>query len=79
MASYTRPLPASPTESDPDVTANESMRLAALEACKVLDTDGEAPFDSLVQLASQLLATPMALISLIDADRQWFKARVGIE
>ena len=79
MASYERPLPASPTEPVPDVTANESSRLAALEACMVLDTDNEAPFDSLVQLASQLLATPIALISLIDADRQWFKAQVGIE
>ena len=72
-------LPASPSEPAPNVAANETMRLAALEACKVLDTDREAPFDSLVQLASQLLTTPMALISLIDADRQWFKARVGIE
>ena len=79
MAAYTRPLPASPAEPMTEAAANESMRLAALEACKVLDTDGEAPFDSLVQLASQLLATPMALISLIDTDRQWFKARVGIE
>ena len=79
MAAYTGPLPASPAGPMTEAAANESMRLAALEACKVLDTDGEAPFDSLVQLASQLLATPMALISLIDTDRQWFKARVGIE
>ncbi len=57
----------------------EVARLAALRACKVLDTAPEAAFDALAILASDLLGTPMALISLIDADRQWFKACVGLD
>jgi PAS domain S-box-containing protein/diguanylate cyclase (GGDEF)-like protein len=57
----------------------EPLRLNALRACKVLDTNRETAFDSLVQLAARLLRTPMALISLIETDRQWFKARVGVD
>jgi len=59
--------------------ALESARLAALHSYRILDTESEAPFDALVERARTLCDTPIALISLIDADRQWFKARVGIE
>ena len=55
----------------------ERRRLAALEAYRVLDTEPEAAFDDLVMLASQICGTPMALISLVDRDRQWFKAKFG--
>jgi anti-sigma regulatory factor (Ser/Thr protein kinase) len=57
---------------------DESARLAALRSYRILDTDPERAFDDLTLLASQICGTPIALITLIDADRQWFKSRVGI-
>ena len=58
--------------------SDEKARLEALRRYRILDTEPEAAFDDLALLASEICGTPMALISLIDADRQWFKARVGI-
>jgi len=60
------------------MASDESSRLAALQRYRILDTEPERAFDDLVLLASQICGTPMALITLIDAERQWFKARVGI-
>ncbi|MGZ4807582.1 MAG: EAL domain-containing protein, partial [Ilumatobacteraceae bacterium] len=70
-----------PVESAPPKApaGDEATRLAVLKASRILDTDPELTFDSLVQLSAQLLSTPMAVISLVDADRQWFKASVGIK
>jgi two-component sensor histidine kinase len=56
----------------------ESERLAALRSYRVLDTPPEPVFDDLVQLAARACQTPVALISLIDERRQWFKAQVGL-
>ncbi|MFI5840767.1 GAF domain-containing protein [Catenuloplanes sp. NPDC051500] len=59
--------------------ANEAGRLAALHDLAVLDTDPEQEFDDIVALASHVCGVPMSLVSLVDADRQWFKAKVGME
>jgi two-component sensor histidine kinase len=56
----------------------ESDRLAALRSYRVLDTPPEPAFDDLVQLAARACQAPIALISLIDERRQWFKAEVGL-
>jgi len=58
---------------------HERERLDALRAWRVLDTEAEASFDELTQLASRLCGTPIALVSLVDENRQWFKSRVGLD
>jgi GAF domain-containing protein len=58
---------------------NENGRIAALEKYAILDTDPEQSFDDLTLLASFVCKTPIALISLVDEDRQWFKSRVGMD
>ncbi|MFO0578742.1 MAG: GAF domain-containing protein [Polyangia bacterium] len=63
----------------PHLPADEGPRLAELHKLKILDTGPEAAFDELVRVASLVCGTPMAVVSLVDAERQWFKARLGIE
>lgn len=58
---------------------NEADRLSALRSYDVLDSACEESFDSIARLAARLTGAPIAMISLTDADRQWFKARVGLE
>ena len=58
---------------------NEIARLAALREAEVLDTAAEETFDSLVRAAATICHVPIALVSLIDADRQWFKASIGLD
>ncbi len=57
----------------------EQARLAALNEYAVLDTAPESSFDDLTQLASHICQTPIALVSLVDGTRQWFKSRVGLD
>lgn len=59
--------------------ATEEARLEALRSYRILDTEPERAFDDLALLASRLCGTPIALITLIDRDRQWVKSRIGVE
>lgn len=58
---------------------NEAARLEALQEYQILDTPAEAGFDDLTHLAAQICGTPIAFITLIDANRQWFKAKLGTD
>ena len=57
---------------------NEPERLGALREYEILDTEAEEKFDDLTLLARHICDTPIALISFVDADRQWFKSRIGL-
>ncbi len=57
----------------------ESDRLAELVSYEILETPSEAPYNELVQLASSVCGTPIAVISLLDRDREWFKAQIGLK
>ncbi|MEM9694328.1 MAG: GAF domain-containing protein [Myxococcota bacterium] len=58
---------------------NEAARIAALHALELLDTDPDERFDRVTRAARTLLGVPMALVSLIDSDRQWFKSKCGLD
>jgi GAF domain-containing protein len=62
-----------------ELRRNEEQRLEALRELGLLDTHSDPEFDALVQEAAALLKTPIALVSLVDEHRQWFKARVGLD
>ena len=63
----------------PALPDNEARRLAALRQLEILDSSQEAAYDRLVNYAARRCNVPIAAVSLIDADRQWFKAQVGLE
>jgi len=62
----------------PMMSGNDAARVDALQKYAILDSEPEQAFDDLTLLASYVCQTPIALISLVDEDRQWFKAKVGI-
>lgn len=61
------------------IPANEAQRLKALQSYGILDSDAEQAFDDLARLAALCCEVPMALISLVDRDRQWFKSHLGLD
>ncbi|RUO66354.1 PAS domain S-box-containing protein/diguanylate cyclase (GGDEF) domain-containing protein [Pseudidiomarina planktonica] len=61
------------------IPMNEAERLAALKSLQILDTPAEKRFDRLARLAAHILDAPIALISLVDENRLWFKAHFGMD
>ena len=61
------------------IPANEAERLIALQRYDLMDTPSEASFNRLVQLVSRSLHVPIAMVTVIDRDRQWFKACIGTD
>lgn len=59
--------------------SHEAKRLEALRRYRILDTPPEQAFDDFAMIASAICETPIALVTLVDGDRQWFKARVGLD
>lgn len=63
----------------PPAPADEALRLLVLEECALLDTPPDPVFDAMTDLAATLCDTPIALVSLVDKTRQWFKSRRGLD
>ena len=61
------------------IPENESGRLAALQRYEILDTPPDGSFDAITQMAAKLFSTPIAIISLVDTDRIWFKSHHGLD
>jgi GAF domain-containing protein len=68
-------MPQLPT----DLSQEEKLRWEVLKKLQLLDSDPEVLFDDIVLLASIMCDVPTALVSLLDVERQWFKARIGLE
>ena len=58
---------------------NEAARLRSLSEYRILGTKPEQAFDNITRMASEICQSPIALISLVDEKRQWFKSKVGLE
>src|SRR5438094_855565 len=64
---------------NPPIPSNEAERLKALQRYGVLDTPREEAFDSLTELAIKRFGVPIAVVSMVDHDRQWFKSCQGLD
>jgi diguanylate cyclase (GGDEF)-like protein/PAS domain S-box-containing protein len=63
----------------PAIPANETERIAALYAARILDTSPEENFDRVTRLAAKAIQVPIVLISMVDTERQWVKSRIGFD
>lgn len=63
----------------PPVPENEAERISTLRGLAVLDTPPETDFDDIVRIASEVCGAPISLVTLVDTERQWFKAKIGME
>ena len=61
------------------IPADDAERIADLRCLKILDTPPEERFDRIVRLAARIFNVPIAYIALLDVDRQWFKAKCGLQ
>ena len=61
------------------IPADEVARLAALRSYDLLDQPSEAAIDALVRVAARVCEMPISLVSLVDADRQWYLSQIGLE
>jgi len=64
---------------EPNIPADENERLQVLRSLDILDTPAEERFDRLTRIANRLFGVPIALVSLVDENRQWFKSSVGLD
>lgn len=71
------PTPAS--AALPPLPDNETGRMAAVRALEILDSAPEPEFEAITRIAARLFGTPMAVVSVMDSDRQWFKSRLGLD
>ena len=71
--------PTASNERPPRTLTDEAGRLAAVRRYGILDTPPDGAFDRIASLAAHLLGTPMAIVSVVDADRIWFKSHHGLE
>ncbi|CAN5875462.1 hypothetical protein BH11PSE13_BH11PSE13_13290 [soil metagenome] len=60
-------------------SADELARLAELKRLVIMDTDEEQAYDDITRMAASICGTPVALITLVDENRQWFKSRMGLQ
>lgn len=64
---------------EPDFPVNEQERLSSLRSLQILDTPSEERFDRVTRMAMRLFGVPIALVSLVDENRQWFKSCFGLD